>query len=54
MTIELEKVPTEALLRATFAKQREAHSAATNREDLDLLTRLIQSELLAVSGVSWQ
>ena len=51
MTIELEKVPTEALLRATFAKQREAHSAATNREDLDLLARLIQSELLAVSGV---
>ena len=51
MTTELEKVPTEVLLRATFAAQREAHSAATNREDLDLLTRLIQSELLAVSGV---
>jgi hypothetical protein len=51
MTTELEKVPTEVLLRATFAAQREAHSAATNREDLDLLARLIQSELLAVSGV---
>ena len=51
MTTELENVPTEVLLRATFAAQREAHSAATNRENLDLLARLIQSELLAVSGV---
>ena len=51
MTTELEKVPTEVLLRATFAAQREAHSAATNQEDLDLLARLIESEVLAVSGV---
>lgn len=51
MTTELEKVPTEVLLRATFAAQREAHSAAANQEDLDLLARLIQGELLAVSGV---
>ena len=51
MTTELEKDPTEVLLRATYAAQREAHSAASIREDLDLLTRLIQSELLAVSGV---
>ena len=51
MTTELEKVPTEVLLGATFAAQREAHSAATNQEDLDLLARLIQSEMLAVSGV---
>ena len=43
MTTELEKVPTEVLLGATFAAQREAHSAATNQEDLDLLARLIQS-----------
>ena len=51
MTTALEKVPTEVLLGATFAAQREAHSAATNQEDLDLLARLIQSEVLAVSGV---
>jgi len=51
MNTELEKIPTEVLLRATFAAQREAHSAATNQEDLDLLARLIQNELLAVSGV---
>jgi hypothetical protein len=51
MTTELEKVTTESLLRTTFAAQREAHSAATNQNDLDLLVRLIQIELLAVSGV---
>ena len=51
MNTELEEVPTEVLLRATFAAQREVHGSATNREDLDLLARLIQSEVLAVSGV---
>jgi hypothetical protein len=51
MNTELEEAPTEVLLRATFAAQREVHGSATNREDLDLLARLIQSEVLAVSGV---
>jgi hypothetical protein len=51
MNTDLEKVPTEVLLRATFAAQREAHDAAANQEELDLLARLIQSEVLAVSGV---
>ena len=47
MNTEWEKVPTEVLLRATFAAQREVHGSATNREDLDLLARLIQRVLLS-------
>jgi len=32
MNTELEEVPTEVLLRATFAAQREAHSEVALRE----------------------
>ncbi|MFM8915724.1 MAG: hypothetical protein ACKOFY_05650, partial [Candidatus Limnocylindrus sp.] len=51
MTTELENVPTEVLLRATFAAQREAYDRHPDRGKLDLIRDLIRKEVLDVFGV---
>jgi hypothetical protein len=50
MTTELEKVPTEALRRATFAAQREAYQQHPELPRLVGLRDLIRKELLDVFG----
>jgi hypothetical protein len=47
----LENVPTEVLLRATFAAQREAYDRHPDRGKLDLVRDLIRQEVLDVFGV---